>query len=394
MKYVIPALSVCGAVLLMGAEFPFTTPAALTAHEWGTFTSIAGNDGMAVDWEPLDGPTDLPCFVHRFEFGAKALFMAKVRMETPVIYLYGPEGSTASVRVTFPHGYITEWYPIATRVATYLGSGMPPRGPEVRQPYKNEPDSIEWPEVRLARDSSAIDFPLEQPPSRYYAGRKTDSAALMVGSDKEKFLFYRGLGTFQPPVAATVNPEDRIVVKNLGPEPVPASILFENHDGKISWRAQGPIAGQVVFERPQPAVDAGTLRAEIERILIAQGLFEKEAKAMIATWGDSWFEEGTRLFYFLPSSEVDAILPLEIHPAPAHIARVFVGRMEIFTPSVKAAIRSALAPDGDLSVFEKYGRFLNATTLDMKADEWWSPKLSAMRLKYLQRDAACGKTTW
>src|SRR5438034_1375468 len=37
--------------------------AGLTAHEWGTFTSIAGRDGQAIDWLPLSGSTDLPGFV-------------------------------------------------------------------------------------------------------------------------------------------------------------------------------------------------------------------------------------------------------------------------------------------------------------------------------------------
>jgi len=37
----------------------------VTVHEWGTFTSIAGSDGRAVDWLPLRGSTDLPCFVER-----------------------------------------------------------------------------------------------------------------------------------------------------------------------------------------------------------------------------------------------------------------------------------------------------------------------------------------
>ncbi len=35
----------------------------LTAHEWGTFTSIAGMDGSAVEWSPLSESTDLPAFV-------------------------------------------------------------------------------------------------------------------------------------------------------------------------------------------------------------------------------------------------------------------------------------------------------------------------------------------
>src|SRR6202158_3218109 len=38
-----------------------------TAHEWGTFTSIAGVDGRAVEWSPLTGSTDLPGFVEQFQ---------------------------------------------------------------------------------------------------------------------------------------------------------------------------------------------------------------------------------------------------------------------------------------------------------------------------------------
>ena len=48
--------------------------------------------------------------------------------------------------------------------------------------------------------------------------------------------------------------------------------------------------------------------------LVKQGLYRKEAAAMVSTWSDSWFEEGTRLFYFMPQSKVDEILPLQIRP--------------------------------------------------------------------------------
>jgi hypothetical protein len=37
----------------------------LVAHEWGTFTSVAGEDGRPVQWLPHAGPTDLPDFVGR-----------------------------------------------------------------------------------------------------------------------------------------------------------------------------------------------------------------------------------------------------------------------------------------------------------------------------------------
>ena len=37
-------------------------------HEWGTFTSVAAEDGTAVDWVPQQGPRDLPCFGDRVQY--------------------------------------------------------------------------------------------------------------------------------------------------------------------------------------------------------------------------------------------------------------------------------------------------------------------------------------
>src|SRR5213593_2098041 len=39
----------------------------LVVHEWGTFTSIAGKDGVALEWRPLNGSTDLPKFVYTIQ---------------------------------------------------------------------------------------------------------------------------------------------------------------------------------------------------------------------------------------------------------------------------------------------------------------------------------------
>src|ERR1051325_6287445 len=86
----------------------------LTVHEWGTFTSVAGEDGRAVEWRALAGATDLPCFVGRAGSQGwinKLSFTAKVRMETPVLYFYAPREMTASAKVRFPQGVMTEWYP-------------------------------------------------------------------------------------------------------------------------------------------------------------------------------------------------------------------------------------------------------------------------------------------
>src|ERR1700753_357001 len=56
-----------------------------TVHEWGTFTSIADDGGMALEWQPFGGPSDLPCFVHRFQIGFKASPGGTGPVETAVL---------------------------------------------------------------------------------------------------------------------------------------------------------------------------------------------------------------------------------------------------------------------------------------------------------------------
>ena len=80
---------------------------------------------------------------------------------------------------------------------------------------------------------------------------------------------------------------------------------------------------------------------------------------MLDTWRDSWFEEGVRVFYMLPQSTVDEVLPLSISPLPVQIVRTFVGRVEVLAPWMRAEIVPALC-DGDVDVLAKYGRFLQS----------------------------------
>jgi hypothetical protein len=98
------------------------------------------------------------------------------------------------------------------------------------------------------------------------------------------------------------------------------------------------------------------------------------------------------LFYFLPNSAVDPILPLEVRPAPVRVVRVFVGRMEIFSPAKKRAIRDAVAR-GDLTPFTKYGRFLDPVFANMGSGPW-TAQLDRMSQEYYKRETACGKGGW
>jgi hypothetical protein len=99
------------------------------------------------------------------------------------------------------------------------------------------------------------------------------------------------------------------------------------------------------------------LLLDLEVSLISSELYPEEAHAMLESWKDSWFEEGSRLIYIVPSSFVEKILPLSIEPQPAAIHRVFVGRMELLTPATRNAIETAVATN-DKVTLAKYGRFL------------------------------------
>ncbi len=71
-RFTAAAILLVATVLLTAPSSPLANdPAPVTAHEWGTFTSIAGADGTAVMWRPLHGPQDLPCFVDRVRFAVK-----------------------------------------------------------------------------------------------------------------------------------------------------------------------------------------------------------------------------------------------------------------------------------------------------------------------------------
>ena len=361
-------------------------------HEWGTFTSIAGPDGMALDWQPFGGPTDLPCFVHRFQVGFKANLAGKVRMETPVIYFYTPHPMTARVHVAFPNGYITEWYPRSKRVAEVMGSGSvfdhpgpPVRDPDTRAPRNGEPDSIEWPQVKID-PLAEPKYPFQFESSHYYAARSTDAAPLLAGDEKEKFLFYRGVGEFQPPIAVEIGGADQVRVRNLAKADLPAVILFENHDGKIRYRVQGAVKNEIAMELPKATGDGAALKRDLETILKAQGLFAKEAHAMVETWRDSWFEEGARVFYILPANAMESILPLQIEPRPDRIARVFVGRVEVLTPAVKNIVTTAIA-NQDRTTLEKYGRFLAPLTSGLAPNRL----VQEIHQKYTVLSNGCGK---
>ncbi len=336
----------------------------LTVHEWGTFTSVAGEDGSAIDWDALGCKNDLPKFVNDFGYrGFKWRLTGTVRMETPVMYFYSPRELDAQVKVAFPQGLITEWYPQADYKVyqrSRVGGPMKPLEANLNgidTSLKSLAGAIEWRNIKVQPDTAPV-LPEERSPSRYYAARGTDAAPIAVGDQHEKFLFYRGVGRFPVPLSARLTGDGKLVVENHSPDPIASVILFENRGGHLGFRNAGAVPDVVTLDPPSLNGSLPQLLYDLETALIDQGLFPKEAQAMVETWRDSWFEEGSRLIYILPSRAVDQSLPLEIAPAPSAIARVFVGRIELITPETKRSVEEAIAK-GDWVTIDRYGRFLS-----------------------------------
>lgn len=347
------AVALTSAATIFEVKSQPSSPSKLVVHEWGTFTSVTTADGKRQQWSPLTGPSDLPNFVYKSKQQTQFVRdncvkcgWAYVRMETPVLYFYSDRETNVSVNVAFPQGSITEWYPQAIQV----GSG------------------INWGNFTV-RPGAQLNFPVEKAESHYYPARETDAAPITLGTEHEKFLFYRGVGNFDLPVIAKLA-GDQVTVKNAGREELTSVILFENRGGRIGWRILNSLKGETTVAKPALGQAIDSLGCDLEKALVAEGLYEKEAAAMVKTWRDSWFEEGLRVFYIVPRKTTDAVLPITIKPEPTELVRVLVGRVEIVTPEMELAIQASAKKffEGTvesraeaIKALQPYGRFAEPT---------------------------------
>jgi hypothetical protein len=343
------------ATLLVAADAPRSPgtlaavdPDRLVVHEWGTFTSVAAADGTPVEWLTPNGPQDLPCFVDRMRSNIKGWLHATVRMETPVLYFYSARERTVDVGVRFRNGIVTEWYPKAQVTPESIELNT------LRNPALE--GTARWSGVRV-RPGAAEKYPVEPGENHYYAARATDASPIEVGDQREKFLFYRGVGNFPLPIQATLAPDGRVVVTAAKGQPVGDLMLFENTGKAVRHDARRSLDQEVTFPRPGGDTRTAAVTQVLERMLIAHGLYAKEAAAMIETWRDSWFEEGLRLFYIVPQATIDSVLPLEMTPAPAEVARVFVGRIELITPAIVNEVKRGIL-ERDAKTIARHHRFL------------------------------------
>jgi len=339
----------------------------LVVHEWGTFTVLQDEKGNAIPGINIDDEP-VPDFVHRvgwlIQSAGVPIFRGKaplptchpdvvMRLETPLIYFYPPDDkeTVVDVEVAFPGGWISEFYPDAATTTPGLEKGRIDR---------EAAGTLAWKGLIVGgkADGPATD-------SRVWVSpRAVDAASVRTPQgDAERYLFYRGVANLEAPVRVSREGE---VLKMTG-------------ETRAGWLADFRSDGTMAFVKAGPEMPAkltgfakenlARLRNEMREELIKEGLFPKEAEAMLNTWEESYFRSrGLRLFYMVPRDWTDRHLPLKIS-GETKTVRAMVGRIELVTPEQRATLKRlvempSLKSDDVPGGYYLLGRFANALIAD------------------------------
>jgi len=383
-----------------GPQYPGT---GFRVHEWGTNTIVVGSDG-SVQRGLHHEEEDLPDFVYdRIKAGGMT-GSVEVKMETPVLYFYSEAPRDVDVKVQFPAGVLTQWFPSARAFFPTIGEVATGLVDPVMDPaYSFQLDAcrqrfqdgkaikdgvLDWGTVHVGgrgENAAAPDAPLD----RYTWGhaRAVDANPVRVdkpgttGVEEERFLFYRGLGNFTLPVHILAEgpsslEADGLTLVNADPKNALGSVFVLNvgaTSAKFAVHPEGVPVGPGAFvetlnaapEMPLDAYEsalAAAMTAELDRT----GLYHDEAVGMVSTWRRQWFKTpGLRVLYLAPQAWTDAQIPLALTPAPDVLTRIMVIRTEVITTAQEEADVAALKDvEGDatrnaagVAHFKGLGRF-------------------------------------
>jgi hypothetical protein len=211
---------------------------------------------------------------------------------------------------------------------------------------------MEW-QADLLPVLSPVDLPPVAPENIWAPSRRVASLPLAVGSEHERFIFYRGLGAFRLPLTIDVDANGLINLYNPSGDPSPAVFLLRVHAGGGAIVPLGPLpGGGRITGVPMPvggkehdlSVYVADAQTQIAQALAGTGLYPDEARAMVETWSRSYFQSfGLRILYVVPRAWTDSLLPLTIDPAPRELVRTLVGRVEVLAPSEESDLRARVA---------------------------------------------------
>ncbi|MDX2022621.1 MAG: hypothetical protein SF187_20455 [Deltaproteobacteria bacterium] len=387
-------------------------------HEWGTLTSVVSSDGRLLAGLHHEDE-DLPGFVaDRMAQAQVTPAIVLQKMETPVTYFYSPTPRSVQVKVEFPHGLFTQWFPYVedTGPPLYLerpedktsvvdpwissASALPPACEE-RTTAATTRAFLNWGQVDVLAPGSVSNLPGPLGDTTWGFARQTQANPVQVQvagkTYAEKFLFYRGTGTFVLPVQVAVK-QDGVVATNTDVSAAMRSAFLLNVTPTgAGFVALGDIKAAGSLTAPLPAASlphqdfADQLGQALAAALVADGLYADEAQAMVATWRRSYFfTPGPRLLYLLPASHTDAVIPLHIVPRPDQLHRTMVIRVELVSPALEQRLDAALRRLADpashgaaQSELLAYGRFTQPYLTDAVARAT-EPKVRAAGLALLE----------
>ncbi len=349
----------------------------LVVHEWGTFTALQDERGIAIgginsDDEPV------PDFVHgvgkEFLLGPgleRRILLedvplsrkgvplchpdVRMRLETPVLYFHPParwnEPFQIDVEVGFRGGWLTEYYPDAVAAAPGIDETRRVFGSLTPQAV----GTLSWNDLTVG----VTDTEGPQTSSHIWLAPRAVNAAMVQSrsGESEKYLFYRGVGNLGTPLKVVRLANQTLGIYSSFPH-IPA---VASHEIKAAWLVD--IRGETAAFRGLPPLTATAepklltttsgrfrqeeytpgnlvrLRQSMHQALVTDGLFPDEAAAMLNTWEDSYFRSsGLRLFFLVPQAWTDLVLPLKLS-IPADVTRTMVGRIEIVTPEQRKTLQ-------------------------------------------------------
>ncbi|MEJ7640184.1 MAG: hypothetical protein WKF75_20015 [Singulisphaera sp.] len=301
----------------------------LVVHEWGTFLAMSGSDGVSLEGMNHEEHA-LPAFVHARGRDQLHLPSVVIKGETPVIYFYTDRAQKVRVDVGFPRGIWTQWYPQAQVVAPQIsGGGTPPdlkdgritwcarSSPPPRSP-RRRPCAPEAAKDALWNHARDVDAALVRTANRASSKRPAPV-------ESERFLFYRGLGRAPLPVRLSAAEGGTLESPPWERHGARHVFLLRVEGGRDTYahlsslepgkRLTG-IIPSMGDARPLPEFTR-LLADDLAARLVEEGLFPKEARAMVNTWKTSYFQtEGIRVLFVLPRAWTDEVIPMSVSPPP------------------------------------------------------------------------------
>ncbi len=345
----------------------------LVVHEWGTITTRhAANGTPKGRLNRINRSEVLPGFVHRYAPATtrhdpeKSLDKSPLtpgrpdvtmRLETPVVYFYPPAGSASlppfDVSVTFRGGIVNEFYPRGEtsvdvdveRVCAKMRAGLI-KGWDGAVLNDYVIGGLRWRGLSL-NDTVSIPRTSSQV---WLAPRRVRSTGVATAAGEgERYLFYRGVAHLDALVqtkrsagAVVLRAPRRLhwmdapsmTIANLWLVDVRPDRLaaFRSYTG-IEIRKDAPSGDlqriPLFATNDYTARGLTELRRTMKQALVAAGLLDDEAEAMLETWSESYFRTpGLRIFYMVPDEWLSYFLPLRIS-TPHELTRVLVGRIDL-----------------------------------------------------------------